>query len=234
MSDLKKGTRVCAYWSEKYHHLFPGTVGEPIEEGGISCSSPTKSTSNKKVKNCYVSVELDDGDDRAMHINQIRFLPPGYPIVSKCCVCLSSSCYYSVCFFCKKVCYIIKKLTYIYFSHQPAIMTHWLSYVGEEEENHLRITNLQRKCQVMAALLVQLRMWQWKKGLQWLKGQGMILQQISEAQQSQAQLNSSQKKDSSKKYQRKSNSLSKHQNIQKQQNFIAAVQGKQAQNSRNK
>ena len=65
--DIPAGTRVCAYWSEKYHHLFPGTVSEDNED--------------PKDKN-YINIELDDGDDRAIHIKNIRYLPPDYPIVS--------------------------------------------------------------------------------------------------------------------------------------------------------
>ena len=65
--DIPTGTRVCAYWSEKYHHLFPGTVSEDNED--------------PKDKN-YINIELDDGDDRAIHIKNIRYLPPDYPIVS--------------------------------------------------------------------------------------------------------------------------------------------------------
>jgi len=30
----------------------------------------------------YINIELDDGDDRAIHIKNIRYLPPDYPIVS--------------------------------------------------------------------------------------------------------------------------------------------------------
>ena len=71
LSDLPNGTRVCAYWSEKYHHLFPGTIAEDLHHS----RSP-------KDKN-YVNIELDDGDDREVHIRNIRFLPPDYPIVSK-------------------------------------------------------------------------------------------------------------------------------------------------------
>ena len=75
MSDLPKGRRVCAFWSEKYHHLFPGTVGDDITQS--ICDGP------KISKETYLNIELDDGDDRAIHIKNIRFLPPNYPIVSK-------------------------------------------------------------------------------------------------------------------------------------------------------
>jgi hypothetical protein len=73
---LTKGTRVCAYWSEKYHHLFPGTVSEDQSPEAISDSPKSPKDKN------YVNIELDDGDDRAIHIKNIRYLPPNYPIVS--------------------------------------------------------------------------------------------------------------------------------------------------------
>ena len=70
VDDLPIGTRVVAYWSEKYSYLFPGTIGERVEDP-------------KTKDQCLVIVELDDGDDRAIHYSQIRFLPPGYPIVGE-------------------------------------------------------------------------------------------------------------------------------------------------------
>jgi len=65
-ADLPMGTRVCAYWSAKYHFLHPGTV-IPVSEG--LDKNPGK----------YLNVELDDGDSREVHIDQLRLLPPGYP-----------------------------------------------------------------------------------------------------------------------------------------------------------
>ena len=52
VDDLPIGTRVVAYWSEKYSYLFPGTIGERVEDP-------------KTKDQCLVIVELDDGDDRA-------------------------------------------------------------------------------------------------------------------------------------------------------------------------
>ena len=74
--DLPIGTRVCAYWSEKYHHLYPGTVSEGNDDG--NSKSRNKPSNDKN----YINVELDDGDERAIHIKNIRFLPPNYPMVS--------------------------------------------------------------------------------------------------------------------------------------------------------
>ena len=33
--------------------------------------------------NDNVNIELDDGDNRDIHVNSIRFLPPNYPLVGK-------------------------------------------------------------------------------------------------------------------------------------------------------
>ena len=59
---------MCAYWSEKYYYLFPGTVGDP-------------SLVEKTLAKDHVNVELDDGDNRDIHISNIRYLPIDYPLV---------------------------------------------------------------------------------------------------------------------------------------------------------
>ena len=68
-ADLPMGTRVCAYWSAKYHFLHPGTV------------TPISSTLDKNPGK-YLNVELDDGDTREVHIDQLRLLPPNYPKIT--------------------------------------------------------------------------------------------------------------------------------------------------------
>ena len=67
---LVPGTRVCAYWSQKYHHLYPGTVSDSV-------------TSDPKLDSNYVNIELDDGDSRDIHFENVRFLPPDYPLVGE-------------------------------------------------------------------------------------------------------------------------------------------------------
>ena len=57
LADLAIGARVAAYWSAKYQFLHPGTV-VPHEEG---------SRANSK----YVNIELDDGDSREIHVDQV-------------------------------------------------------------------------------------------------------------------------------------------------------------------
>ena len=45
--------------------LYPGTVvGPDIDEN-------------------FVIIQLDDGDSRDIHIDQVRYLPEGYPFVGK-------------------------------------------------------------------------------------------------------------------------------------------------------
>ena len=70
MGSLVVGTRVCAYWSHKYHHLYPGTISDMEIDPKLDA-------------NLYVNVELDDGDNRDIHVDSIRFLPPDYPLVGK-------------------------------------------------------------------------------------------------------------------------------------------------------
>ena len=70
MQHLVVGTRVCAYWSQKYHHLYPGTISDMEIDPKLNANE-------------FVNVELDDGDNRDIHVNSIRFLPPNYPLVGK-------------------------------------------------------------------------------------------------------------------------------------------------------
>ncbi|XP_022128718.2 protein winged eye isoform X1 [Pieris rapae] len=66
VSELPSGTRVCAYWSQQYRCLYPGTV---------AVSSPDPHDDK------FVAVEFDDGDSGRIAIEDIRFLEPNYPIV---------------------------------------------------------------------------------------------------------------------------------------------------------
>jgi len=62
--ELKDGTRVCAFWSNQINYLHPGTVAGPdVDEN-------------------YVIIQLDDGDSRDIHIDQVRYLPEDYPLVA--------------------------------------------------------------------------------------------------------------------------------------------------------
>ncbi|KAI8436327.1 hypothetical protein MSG28_004364 [Choristoneura fumiferana] len=66
VSELVSGTRVCAYWSQQYRCLYPGTV---------AVASPDPHTDK------FVAVEFDDGDSGRIAIEDIRFLEPNYPVV---------------------------------------------------------------------------------------------------------------------------------------------------------
>lgn len=68
---LIPGTRCCAYWSEQYRCLYPGTVS--------ASASP-----NSDIDNKFVNVEFDDGDSGKINIDDIRLLPENYPIVGEC------------------------------------------------------------------------------------------------------------------------------------------------------
>ncbi|KAI5652153.1 BAH domain-containing protein [Phthorimaea operculella] len=66
VSELPSGTRVCAYWSQQYRCLYPGTVV-------VSSPDPQEDK--------FVAVEFDDGDSGRIAIEDIRFLEPNYPVV---------------------------------------------------------------------------------------------------------------------------------------------------------
>ncbi|RZF46725.1 hypothetical protein LSTR_LSTR002588 [Laodelphax striatellus] len=60
----KQGTRLCAFWSQQYRCLYPGTV-----------------SSNQYADQKFVCVEFDDGDDGRISLDDIRLLPHDYPVV---------------------------------------------------------------------------------------------------------------------------------------------------------
>ncbi|XP_055326828.1 protein winged eye isoform X6 [Sitodiplosis mosellana] len=66
--EVPPGTRLCAYWSQQYRCLYPGTVA--------ASSSPEYETNSK-----YAVVEFDDGDSGRIAIEDIRFLTSNYPVV---------------------------------------------------------------------------------------------------------------------------------------------------------
>ena len=65
LDDLPDGARICAYWSQQFRCLYPGTV---------SCDSPNPSADPQ-----LVTVEFDDGDSGRIPISHIRLLPPDFP-----------------------------------------------------------------------------------------------------------------------------------------------------------
>lgn len=63
VSDLRKGARICCYWSRQYKCLSTGVVTSRTFE-------PSKS---------LVSVKYDNGDLSALPLEDLRLLPPDYP-----------------------------------------------------------------------------------------------------------------------------------------------------------
>ena len=82
-AELPMGTRVCAYWSAKYHFLHPGTVipvsCKPLNLHSLHIIFFQVSDTVDKNAGKYLNVELDDGDVREVHIEQLRLLPQNYP-----------------------------------------------------------------------------------------------------------------------------------------------------------
>ncbi|KAL8599647.1 hypothetical protein ACOMHN_053824 [Nucella lapillus] len=65
---VKEGTRVCAYWSQQFRCLYPGTVAK---------------TSPNPHNESSVNVEFDDGDSGRIPISHIRLLPQDFPLVTE-------------------------------------------------------------------------------------------------------------------------------------------------------
>ncbi|KAK7072860.1 Chromatin binding [Halocaridina rubra] len=65
---LVEGTRVCAFWSQQYRALYPGCIA--------ASSSPAHEANHN-----FVNVEFDDGDSGKIHVDDIRLLPPDFPVI---------------------------------------------------------------------------------------------------------------------------------------------------------
>lgn len=68
--ELQPGTRLCAYWSQQYRCLYPGSVAE-------------LGTPNPEIDSKFVCVEFDDGDNGTIPLEDIRFLPSNFPVMGK-------------------------------------------------------------------------------------------------------------------------------------------------------
>ncbi|XP_033630747.1 trinucleotide repeat-containing gene 18 protein-like isoform X2 [Asterias rubens] len=64
---VPEGTRVCAYWSQQFRCLYPGTV--------------VRGTPNPNEDPNFICVEFDDGDSGRIPVDHIRMLPHDFPIV---------------------------------------------------------------------------------------------------------------------------------------------------------
>ncbi|XP_022243309.1 uncharacterized protein LOC106460807 isoform X3 [Limulus polyphemus] len=69
LRHLPEGRRICAFWSQQYRCMYPGTVAK---------SSSPKRDSDRDM----VYVEFDDGDSGRISLKDICMLPPNYPVVS--------------------------------------------------------------------------------------------------------------------------------------------------------
>ncbi|XP_075232340.1 uncharacterized protein LOC142330773 isoform X2 [Lycorma delicatula] len=68
------GTRVCAYWSQQYRCLYPGSVAAYTDR--ISSPRPYNNSGDR-----LICVDFDDGDNGRIAMDDIRLLPDDYPIV---------------------------------------------------------------------------------------------------------------------------------------------------------
>jgi hypothetical protein len=66
--NLTKPTKITV------DHIFAGTVGSPS-------SSPAHSDASSLHN--FVNVEFDDGDSGRIHVDDIRLLPPDYPVTGE-------------------------------------------------------------------------------------------------------------------------------------------------------
>ena len=76
--DLPVGSRVCAYWSQKFSCLHPGTVCR---------ANSDSSTDDDDDEYDDVRVDFDDGDAGKIPLDFIRMLPPGFPLQGLFLVC---------------------------------------------------------------------------------------------------------------------------------------------------
>jgi len=70
--QLTVGTRVCAYWSEKFTCLHPGTVCQPSSDDDDDDDDGNDET--------LFSVDFDDGDAGKIPLDYVRMLPADFPL----------------------------------------------------------------------------------------------------------------------------------------------------------
>ena len=68
VNHVAEGTRVCAYWSQQFSCLYPGTVAR---------NTPNPTTDRHMHE---INVEFDDGDSGKIPLEHIRMLPQNFPI----------------------------------------------------------------------------------------------------------------------------------------------------------
>ena len=75
-SQLSVGTRVCAYWSEKFTCLHPGTICQPSSDDDDDDDDDDEDDDDEVL----FSVDFDDGDAGKIPLDYIRMLPPNFPL----------------------------------------------------------------------------------------------------------------------------------------------------------
>jgi len=73
-SQLSVGTRVCAYWSEKFTCLHPGVICQP------SSDDDDDDDDDDDEDEKLFSVDFDDGDAGKIPLDYIRMLPADFPL----------------------------------------------------------------------------------------------------------------------------------------------------------
>jgi len=83
-SQLPVGTRVCAYWSEKFTCLHPGRICHPPSDDS---DDDDEDSDDEKL----FSVDFDDGDAGKIPLDFIRMLPADFPLQRTLILCLLSA-----------------------------------------------------------------------------------------------------------------------------------------------
>ena len=76
-SELSVGRRVCAYWSEKFSCLHPGTICQPSSDDDDDDDDDDADVAEADKLFC---VDFDDGDAGKIPLDYIRMLPPDFPL----------------------------------------------------------------------------------------------------------------------------------------------------------
>jgi len=74
-SQLSIGTRVCAYWSEKFTCLHPGKICEPSSDDDDDDDDDVDGNDERTF-----NVDFDDGDAGKIPLDYIRMLPADFPL----------------------------------------------------------------------------------------------------------------------------------------------------------
>lgn len=148
IKEVLPGTRLCAYWSDKFFCLYPGISAEPIN--------------TEQSKDDEVIVEFDDGDSGRINLKEIRFLMPEYPFVG-----MYSTHAYIYFYRYSKLLYIINCIYHCYL--QSTIIPWNITNDGDQHPHRRRsnprtmiklrrhVTKQQRRCPLINATRQRLK-----------------------------------------------------------------------------